>query len=176
MSRQVVCFNTVEKVSTLCVFTDSFIDVYVSLLYFPVQLCGAESDLRSINPRRSPEGHLGEIFLPPRRKMSFISLPCSRQETSFSDPDSFCSDILTLECTENSRYDTSSFVTSLCETIHPAISGTEPWVMSLLTKISIYDRWCLQFWMFVQTDGLSLRPFEWLWLLVITVFIVRLAE
>ena len=39
MSRQVVCFNTVEKVSTLCEFTDSFIDIYVSLLYCHVQCC-----------------------------------------------------------------------------------------------------------------------------------------
>ena len=37
MSRQVVCFNTVEKVSTLREFTDSFIDIYVSLLYCHVQ-------------------------------------------------------------------------------------------------------------------------------------------
>ena len=48
MSRQVVCFNTVEKVSTLCEFTDSFIDIYVSLLYCHVQCCGAESDVGEI--------------------------------------------------------------------------------------------------------------------------------
>ena len=32
---------------------------------------------------------------------------------------------LTLGCTENDRYDTSSCVTSLCETIHCTISGIE---------------------------------------------------
>ena len=144
MSRQVVCFNTVEKVSTLCEFTDSFIDIYVSLLYCHVQCCtlgtrgfsrvrrefsvlaegrhifgrrpkpraafraGHYKDLTETGNRArkvsgtqgtsavvqnrmwgvsTPEiaggerrGSLGRD-VPPRRKMSFISLPCSRQET-----------------------------------------------------------------------------------------------
>ena len=85
MSRQVVCFNTVEKVSTLCVFTDSFIDIYVSVLYFHVQRCGAEPDVGSINPRRSPEGHLGEIWVEVYRrgeKCRSFRYPVSRQETN----------------------------------------------------------------------------------------------
>ena len=151
---------------------------FIALFSRPALWC--RIGFEEYQPPEIPGGALRGNFFTAEAKnvVHFATLFKTRdqQETSFSDPDSFCSDILTLECTENSRYDTSSFVTSLCETIHPAISGTEPWVMSLLTKISIYDRWCLQFWMFVQTDGLSLRPFEWLWLLVITVFIVRLAE